>query len=114
MRVTMVVTAHRPRATARPADRVDFVDEDDRRRHLACFAEQLAHAAGADADDHLDELRGTRAEERHLRLTRRGAGQQRLASSWSPGQQDALRRARAEAAVLVRIFQGHQLLAAAA
>ena len=92
-------------AAARAADGVDLVDEDDRRRDLARLGEQLAHAAGADADDHLDELRGAGAEERHLGLAGGGAGQQRLAGARRAGQQHALRRAGAETAVLPGILQ---------
>ena len=51
----LVVTAERIRA-ARPADGVDLVDEDDRRGDLAGLGKQFADAAGANADDHLDEL----------------------------------------------------------
>jgi hypothetical protein len=39
-------------------DAVDLGDEDDRGRHLSRFGEELADAARADPDDHLDELRG--------------------------------------------------------
>ena len=37
-------------------DRVDFVDEDDARRVLLGLVEHVAHAAGADTDEHLDEI----------------------------------------------------------
>src|SRR3954467_13623739 len=57
--------AGREGAAARPADRVELVDEDDRRRDLLGLVEQVAHPAGADADDRLDELRGGDGEERH-------------------------------------------------
>ena len=67
---------HRP---ARATDRVELVDEDDRRRVLARLLEQVAHARGADADDHLDELGGAHREERHARLARDRLGEQRLA-----------------------------------
>ena len=38
-------------------DRVDLVDEHDARRVALGLLEQVAHARGADADEHLDELR---------------------------------------------------------
>ena len=54
------------------ATRVDLVDEHDRGRVLARLAEQLAHARGADADVHLDEVRARRSS-RTRRPTRRRA-----------------------------------------
>ena len=72
--------AERLRAAAGPADGVQLVDEDDRRRHLLGLVEQVAHPAGADADDRLDELRRGDREERHLGLAGHRAGQQGLAA----------------------------------
>ena len=66
-------------AGARAADRVELVDEDDRRRGLLGLLEEVAHAGGADADDRLDELGRGAGEERHAGLAGHGAGQQRLA-----------------------------------
>ena len=72
------------RALARAADRVELVDEDDRRRGLLGLGEQVAHARGADADDRLDELRGRDREERGVRLAGDRARQQRLAGPGGP------------------------------
>src|SRR5207248_8447675 len=52
--LALVVAAADPDAAA-PPDRVDLVDEDDAGRLLARLGEQVADAAGADADEHLDE-----------------------------------------------------------
>jgi hypothetical protein len=41
---------------AMAADGIDFVDEDDARRMRLALLEQVAHARGADADEHLDEV----------------------------------------------------------
>src|SRR4029453_13291024 len=38
------------------ADSVDLVHEDDARRGLLCLLEEVADAARADADEHLDEV----------------------------------------------------------
>ena len=46
--------------------------------------EQIAHARGADADEHLDELGAAQAEERDLRFTGDGAREQRLARPGRP------------------------------
>ena len=43
------------------ADGVDLVDEDDRRRRRLGLLEQVAHADGADADEHLDEVGAARS-----------------------------------------------------
>ena len=53
---TLVVAAAQPGAAV-AADRVDLVDEDDRRRVGLGLLEQVAYAAGTDADEHLDEVR---------------------------------------------------------
>ena len=74
-------------------------------RDLPRLGKELADATGADADDHLDELRRARAEERNLRFARGGPCEQRLAGSRRPDQQHALRRAGSEAAILFRVFQ---------
>jgi hypothetical protein len=61
------------------------------------LVEQVADAAGADADEHLDELRAGDAEERDARLAGDRAGHQRLAGAGRADEQDAARDARAEA-----------------
>ena len=87
------------------ADGVDLVDEDDARRVALGLVEQVAHAAGADADEHLDELGAGDAEERHARLAGDGAGQQRLAGAGRADEQHAARDARAERVELLRVLQ---------
>src|SRR3546814_5537455 len=64
--------------------------EDDAGRILLALLEHVAHAAGADADEHLDEVRAGDREERHVRLPRDGAGEQRLAGA---GRADEIGRA---------------------
>src|SRR3546814_14594552 len=61
------------------ADGGDLVDEDDARRVLLALLEHVAHAAGADADEHLDDVGARDREVRPLGLTGDGLGQQRLA-----------------------------------
>ncbi len=51
----VVTTAEAGAAVA--TDGVDLVDEDDARRVLLALLEQVADAARADADEHLDEVR---------------------------------------------------------
>jgi len=52
----LVTSAVRGAAAAGPADGVQLVDEDDRGGDLLGLLEQIAHPAGPDPDDHLDEL----------------------------------------------------------
>ena len=100
-----LVVAAAEAGAALAADRVDLVDEDDARRVALGLVEQVADAAGADADEHLDELRAGDAEERHAGLTGDGAGHQRLAGAGRPDEQHAARDARAERVELLRVLQ---------
>ena len=100
--LAFVVTAKRACPTG-PPDRVELVDEDDGRRRFARLLEQVAHAAGAHADDHLDELAGAHAEERDICLAGHGARQQRLARAWRTHKQHTLRHRAAQAGVLRRV-----------
>ena len=106
-RLFALVAAARRTARAPPAaaDGVELVDEDDRRRGFLGLTEQVAHPRGADADDHLDELRGRHREERHACLARHRARQQRLAGARRPAEEDAMGHPRAEALVPLRIAQ---------
>ena len=61
--------------------------------------------AGADADEHLDEVRAADREERHVRLAGHRAGEQRLAGSRRAHQQHALRDAAAELLELLRFLE---------
>ena len=87
------------------ADRVDLVDEDDRRRPLARLGEQVAHPRGADADEQLDEARAGHGEERHRRLAGDGAGEQRLAGAGRAGHEHAPRRDGPGGGVLLVVAQ---------
>ena len=87
------------------ADRVDLVHEDDARAVALGLVEQVAHAAGADAHEHLDELRAGDAEERHAGLAGDGAREQRLAGARRPDQQHAARDARAERVELLGVLE---------
>ena len=100
-----LVVAAAEAGAALAADRVDLVDEDDARRVALGLVEQVAHAAGADADEHLDELGAGDAEERHARLTGDGARHQRLAGARRADEQHAARDARAERVELLGELQ---------
>src|SRR5205085_5234767 len=87
------------------ADGVELVDEHDRGRRLLRLLEQIAHARRTHADDRLDELRGSHREEWNVRLAGNGTRKQRLAGTGRPREQDAVRDAAAELAVLVGMTQ---------
>ena len=70
----VVPTAQAGAAVA--ADGVDLVHEDDAGTGLLGLLEEVAHAGGADADEHLDEVGARDGEERHTRL----AGDRRASS----------------------------------
>ena len=95
-RLLALVVAAAEAGAALAADRVDLVDEDDARRVLLGLLEQVAHAGGADADEHLDEVRAGDRVERHARLAGDRARQQRLAGAGRPVEQHALGDLRAE------------------
>ncbi len=89
-RLLALVVAAAEAGAALAADRVDLVDEDDRLAHAAGLLEQVADTAGADADEHLHEVRAGDAQEADAGLAGDGAGEQRLAGSGRPDEQDAL------------------------
>ena len=102
--LALVVSAAEARAAMAP-DRVDFIDEDDARGVLLALLEQIAHAARAHADEHLDEIGTGDRKERNVRFARNRARQQRLAGARRPDQQHALRNAPAQFLELRRLAQ---------
>ena len=87
------------------ADGVDLVDEDDRRRILLGLFEHVAHAGGADADEHLDEVRAGDREERNSGFARHRAGEQCLAGARRAVEQHALGDLGAQSLVTRRVLQ---------
>jgi hypothetical protein len=87
------------------ADRIDFVDEDDARRMFLRLLEHVAHARGADADEHLDEIGTGNGEERDFRFAGDRFGEQRFTGAGRTDHQHAARNAAAEFLELGRIAQ---------
>ena len=102
--LTLVVTTAEPRA-ALAADGVDLVDKDDRRSLLAGRLEQVAHAGGADSDEHLHEVGAGDRNEGHAGFARDGAGDQRFSGAGRADEQDTLGNTRADLPELRRVFQ---------
>src|SRR5439155_24917396 len=99
----VVAAAHAGAAVA--ADGVDLVHEDDAGRVLLGLLEQVADAARADADEHLDEIRAGDREERHARLAGDGPGQEGLAGARRAEEEDALGDARAQRLELLGVLE---------
>ena len=105
-RLLALVVAAAEAGAALAADGVDLVDEDDRGRLLARGLEQVAHAGGADTDEHLHEVGAGDRHERHAGLTGDGACDERLAGAGRADEQHALRDARADLLELARGSSG--------
>src|SRR5689334_15448418 len=84
---------------------VNFVDEDNARSVLFALLKEVANAAGAHADKHLDKVRSGDAEERNVGLAGYSARQQGLAGSRMADQQDALGNASTKLLKLLRFAQ---------
>jgi hypothetical protein len=100
-RLLALVVAAAETGAALAADRVDLVDEDDRPAHAARLLEQVAHAAGTDADEHLHEVRARDAEEPDAGLAGDRPGEQCLAGARGAHEEDALGDASADLAEAV-------------
>src|ERR1035437_1133017 len=87
------------------ADGVDFVDEDDARGILLALFEEVADAACADADEHLDEVRTRNAEERNIGFTGNRTGEQGFTGSGRSDEKHTLGNASAELLELLRLAQ---------
>ena len=74
-------------------------------RVLLGLLEQVAHARGADADEHLDEVGAGDREERHAGLARDRARQQRLAGARRAVEQHALGNPRAQRLELLGVLE---------
>ncbi len=99
----VVTAAHAGAAVA--TDGVDLVDEHDGRGVLLGLLEQVADPAGADADEHLDEVGAGDRVERDAGLAGDRAGQQRLAGTGLAVEQDALGDLGADGLELGRLLE---------
>ena len=90
---------------ARAADRIELVDEDDRRRSRFGLREQVAHTRGADTNDRLDELRCSQGEEGDIRFPCDRLRQERLPGAGRAGKQHPARDASSQATVLFGVAQ---------
>src|SRR5262245_31745759 len=84
---------------------VDFVDENDAGGILFALFKEIAHAARAHADEHLDKIRTGDREKRNVGFASNRAGQQRFASSRRADEQYSLGNATAQLLELLRLAQ---------
>ena len=103
--LTLVIAAHPHHASAALTDGINLVNENDRGSRLARLLEQVAHAGGAHANEHLDKLGAAGLEECDLGLAGRRFGQERLAGARRPDEQHTLRDMSAELSELLRRLQ---------
>ncbi len=99
----VVAAAHA--GTALTAHGVDLVDEDDRGSLLLGLREQVAHARGAHAHEHLDKARARDREERHAGLAGHGLGKQGLTGTRRAHEQHAAGNLGTDLLVLVGILK---------
>ena len=90
---------------AMTADRVDLIDEDDRRRILFGLFKQIANTRRAHADIHLYEIRAGNREKRHVCLACHRTGQQRLTGAGRADEQYAFRDPGAQIVELTRLLE---------
>ena len=102
--LTLVITAAKAGA-AMAADRVNLIDEDDARSVLLGLFEHVAHAACADADEHLDKVRTGDREERHIGFARDRTRDQGLTRAGRADEQRTFWNLAAQTLELGRVFQ---------
>ena len=104
-RLLALVVAAAEAGAALAADRIDLVHENDARAVALGLVEEVAHAAGADAHEHLDELRARNREERHARLAGDRPGHQGLAGAGRPDEQHAAGDASSQRVELLGVLE---------
>ena len=103
--LALIVAARREASATTTTDRVDFVEEDDARRILLRLLEEVAHAAGADADEHFDEVRTRDRVEGDACFASDGLREQCLAAARRAREQHAARNTTAEFREALRVLE---------
>ena len=100
----VVLTVEAAAEPGRP-DRVELVDEDDRRRVLARLVEELADPRGTEAGEHLDEGRGALRVEVRAGRARDGLREERLPGAGRAVEQDSSRNPRPQALEALSVLE---------
>ena len=102
--LALVVSPAQARAPV-ASDRIDLIHEDDAGRMRFALLEEIAHARGAHAHEHLDEVGAGHLEEGTRGLTRHRPREQGLAGARGTHQKHALGQAATQAHEALRILQ---------
>src|SRR5205814_3021371 len=102
--LALVVAAAEPGAAV-ATNGIDLVDEDDAGRVCLPLFKEITDAAGADADEHLDEVGSRHGEKWTSRFTSNSARKQRLAGARRANQKRTFRQSSAKLGELLRILQ---------
>ncbi len=102
--LALVVTSAQSGATL-ATDGIDLIDEHDTGRAFLCLFEEIAHPAGADADEHFHEFGTGNAEERDPRFAGHRTREQSFAGTRWANQQHTPRDSGAERLELIWIFE---------
>ena len=103
--LALVVASHGRTLAAGAADGVNLVDENDAGRLLLGLLEEVAHAARADAHEHLHEVGTRHGEEGHFGLAGHGLGEEGLARARRAHEQGSLGYLAAELGELLGAFK---------
>ena len=102
--LTLVISTAVARAS-RPANRVDFINEQNAGRILFRLLKHIADAARTDTHKHLHKIRTRDREERHARFPRNGPRKKGLTRARRAFQQGPFGNFTAQSAKFLRILQ---------
>ncbi len=103
--LAFIVSAAGEPAAAATADGVDFIQEDDAGAVVLGLFEEVSHSAGADADEHFDEIGTADAEEWAVGFAGDGLGEKGFSGAGLADQQHAARDSTAEALEFLGVLQ---------
>ena len=102
--LALVMTAAEAAASL-PSDRIDLVDEDDRRRDLLCLFKQITDTSRADADIELNKIGAGDREKLNACLPGNGFCEERFTGARRADEQHALGDARTHFRILLGILE---------
>ena len=103
--LTLIMAAAVEAAAATATNRIDLVEEDDAGGVFLRLLEEVADAARAHADEHLDEVRARDREEGGIGLASNRLGEHRLAAAGRAREQHAARDSAAQARELLGVLE---------
>ena len=100
--LALVIAAAHALTTVTPHS-IDLINENQTWCIFLALLKHVAHTAGADTDEHFDEIRSRDREKRHVSFTSNGTSQEGFSGSRSTDHQNAFRNATTEFLELTRI-----------